>query len=171
MAPSLYLNQCWLFINEALWHSSKGYFKRSARDIYHRYEFENYWCKMITLFPSGQWVTYCVAYVIARLFWFCNNISRGKWSDCSCLYILLLLSHSHISAPRDDVIKWKHFLRYWPFVRGIHRSPVNSPHKGRWHGALVFSLICAWINDRVNNRDPVIWDAHYDVIVMWYKTV
>ena len=26
----------------------------------------------------------------------------------------------------DDVIKWKHFTRYWPFVRGIHRSPVNS---------------------------------------------
>ena len=30
----------------------------------------------------------------------------------------------------DDVIKWKHFPRYWPFVRVIHRSPVNSPHKG-----------------------------------------
>ena len=30
----------------------------------------------------------------------------------------------------DYVIKWKHFPRYWPFVWGIHRSPVNSPHKG-----------------------------------------
>ena len=29
----------------------------------------------------------------------------------------------------DDVIKWKHFPCYWPFVWGIHRSPVNSPHK------------------------------------------
>ena len=29
----------------------------------------------------------------------------------------------------DDVIKWKHFPHYWPFVRGIQRSPVNSPHK------------------------------------------
>ena len=48
---------------------------------------------------------------------------------------------------RDDVIKWKHFPRYWPFVRGIHRSPVNSPHKGQWRGALMFSLIFAWIND------------------------
>ena len=45
----------------------------------------------------------------------------------------------------DDVIKWKHFPRYWPFVRGIHRSPVNSPHKGQWRGALMFSLICVWI--------------------------
>ena len=31
----------------------------------------------------------------------------------------------------DDVIKWKHFPRNWPFVRGIDRSPVNSPHKGQ----------------------------------------
>ena len=44
----------------------------------------------------------------------------------------------------DDVIKWKHFPRYWPFGRGIHRSPVNSPHKGQWRGALMFSLICTW---------------------------
>ena len=43
----------------------------------------------------------------------------------------------------DDVIKWKHFPCYWPLVRGIHWSPVNSPHKGQWRGALMFSLICA----------------------------
>ena len=30
----------------------------------------------------------------------------------------------------DDVIKWKHFPHNWSFVRGIHRGPVNSPHKG-----------------------------------------
>ena len=53
----------------------------------------------------------------------------------------------------DDVIKWKHFPRYWPFVRGIHRSPVNFPHKGQWRGALMFSLICVWINGWVNNRE------------------
>ena len=27
----------------------------------------------------------------------------------------------------DDVIKWKHFPRYWPFVRGIHRSTGEFP--------------------------------------------
>ena len=42
------------------------------------------------------------------------------------------------SLIRDDVIKWRHFLRYWPFVRGIHRSPVDSPHKGQWHGPLIY---------------------------------
>ena len=52
----------------------------------------------------------------------------------------------------DDVIKLRHFPRYWPFVRGIHRSPVNSPHNGQWRGALMFSLICARINRWANNR-------------------
>ena len=69
----------------------------------------------------------------------------------------------------DDVIKWKHFPRYWPFVRGIHRSPVNSPHKGQWRGALMFSLICVWINGWVNNReagDLRRYRAHSDVTVM-----
>ena len=72
-------------------------------------------------------------------------------------------------SSHDDVIKWKHFPRYWPFVRGIHRSPVNSPHKGQWRGALMFSLICVWINGWVNNReagDLRHYRVHYDVTVM-----
>ena len=74
----------------------------------------------------------------------------------------------------DDVMKWKHFPRYWPFVRGIHRSPVNSPHKGQWRGALMFSLICARINGWVNTReagDLRRYRAHYDVIVMSHTNV
>ena len=69
----------------------------------------------------------------------------------------------------DDVIKWKPFLRNWPFVRGIHRSPVNSPRNGQWRGALMFSLICARINDWVNNRVAGhlrCYHAHYDVTLM-----
>ena len=69
----------------------------------------------------------------------------------------------------DDVIKWKHFPRHWSFLRGIHRSPVNSLHKSQWRGALMFSLICAWINGCVNNReagDLIHHRPHYDVIVM-----
>ena len=57
----------------------------------------------------------------------------------------------------DDVIKWKHFPRNWPFVRRIHRSPVNSSHKGQWRGALMFSLICVWINDWVNKQSWGWW--------------
>ena len=69
----------------------------------------------------------------------------------------------------DDVIKWKRFPRNWSFVRGIHQSPVNSPHKGQWRGALMFTLICVWINGCVNNRkagDLRRYCAHYGVTVM-----
>ena len=78
---------------------------------------------------------------------------------------------SNFSTPfHHDVIKWKHFPRYWPFVRGIHRSPVNSPHKGQWRGGLIFSLIWARINGWVNSReagDLKRHRTHYDVIVMY----
>ena len=52
---------------------------------------------------------------------------------------------------------------------GIHRSPVNSPHKGRWRRALMFSIICAWKNGSVSNReagDLRRHRAHYGVTVM-----
>ena len=74
----------------------------------------------------------------------------------------------------DDIIKWKHFPRYRPFVRVIHRSSVNSPHKGQWRGALMFSVISARINGWVNNGeageagDLICHRAYYDVPVMEY---
>ena len=83
-----------------------------------------------------------------------------------------LYAHANITFLfHDDVIKWKHFPRYWLFVRWIHRSPVNSPHKGQWRGALAFSLICVWINGWVNNRkagDLSRYRAHYDVTLMYF---
>ena len=69
----------------------------------------------------------------------------------------------------DDVNKWKHFPRYWSFMRGIHRSPVNSPRKVQRHGAFMFSLICVWTNGWVNIRnagDLRRHRAHYVVTVM-----
>ena len=75
----------------------------------------------------------------------------------------------HEYSFNDDVIKWKHFPRYWPFVRGIHRSPMNYPHKGQCRGALMFSLISAWIKGWVNNREAGNLGrnhVHYDVTVM-----
>ena len=59
-------------------------------------------------------------------------------------------------------------------MRGIHRSPVNSPHKGQWHRAFMFSLICAWTNGWVNNREAAglrRHRTHYDVILVccWYR--
>ena len=66
-------------------------------------------------------------------------------------------------------MKWNQLPRHWPFVRGLQRSPVNSPHKGQWGRALMFSLLCAWKNGWVENGevdDLRSHRAHYDVIVM-----
>ena len=87
--------------------------------------------------------------------------------------ILLILSRTldngNASGFYDDVIKCSHFPRYWPFVRGIHRSPVNSPHKGQWRGALMYSLICTWTKVWANNRVADYLNchrAHHGVTVM-----
>ena len=85
-----------------------------------------------------------------------------------------LNDNSKVSYGHDDVIKWKHFPHYWPFVWGIHRSSVNSPHKGQWRRALMFSLICVGINGWVNNReagDLRCHHAHYDITVMCFGEV
>ena len=68
---------------------------------------------------------------------------------------------------------WRHQMEIFSALLAIcawnHRSPVNYPHKGQRRGALMFSLICAWINGWVNNReagDLRHYIAHYDVTVM-----
>ena len=86
-------------------------------------------------------------------------------------HFTVLKCHQLLRFPlqHDDVIKWKHFPCYWPFVRGIHRSLVNSLHNGQWRRALIFSLSCARINSWVNHHeagDLRCHHAHYDVIVM-----
>ena len=71
---------------------------------------------------------------------------------------------------------WRHqietFPRHWPFVRGIHRSPMDSPHKGQWSRAEIFPLIPARISGRANSRSAGDFRRHriyYGVIVMIYK--
>ena len=87
---------------------------------------------------------------------------RCHWQKCSiiakCIY-------------HDDVIKCKNVSRYWPFVRGIRRSPVNSPHKGQWRGALMFSLTCAWTNGWTNNRDAGDLRRHRALMALlkWHR--
>ena len=81
------------------------------------------------------------------------------------IYKTLNLPQSRFVPTHDDVMKWKHFPRYWSFVRGIHWSPVNSPHKGQWRGALMFSLICAWMNGWVSTIVRLlIWDANTPIM-------
>ena len=95
-----------------------------------------------------------------------------------CIYSFVILSFVIIKPVlgffafmtlHDDLMKWKHLPCYLLFVRGIQGSSMDSPGKGQWRGALMFSLICPWTNSWGNN-----WDAgdlrrhraHYDVIVV-----
>ena len=74
---------------------------------------------------------------------------RGEWYIFAQIYsindqsALVPVRHWH----HDDIIKWKHFPHYWPLVRGIHQSLVDSPHKGQWRRALI-------LNGCTNNGDP-----------------
>ena len=85
-----------------------------------------------------------------------------------------MTSWSGFQQSHDDVIKWKHFLCYWPFVRGIHQSLVNSHHKAQWRGTLMFSLNCTWINGWVNNceaGDLKCHGAHCDITLMLHYDI
>ena len=78
----------------------------------------------------------------------------GYWLQCTSIMT------SSISLPNhDDDIKCKHFLLYWPLVRGIHWSTVDSPHKGQGCAALMFSLISTLPKAEQTIEMPVIWDA------------
>ena len=68
---------------------------------------------------------------------------------------------------------WRHQMETFSALLALYAGnspvPVNSPHKGQWRGALMFSLIYVWINGWVNNRE--VGDlrrhrGHYDVIEM-----
>ena len=119
----------------------------------------NWWCGWV-ITPYTKWYT---DYFILALIW-----DGGGGVSLMRLGVIDFKLYP-VSCPHDDVIRWKHFPRYWPFVRGIHLSSVNSPPKGQWRGASMFSFICYWISDWVNNReagDLRHHRAHYDVNVM-----
>ena len=102
--------------------------------------------------------------------WISNFIPHFTGLICSWLSMLGLKSiHGSIRGPwrwlidaldvwpgtspvatekrHNDVIEWKHFPPYWPFVRGIHRSPVNSHHKRP-----VTRSLCVSFDLRLNKR-------------------
>ena len=111
-------------------------------------------------FPS-HYLNWC-SFIISKVFWY-----HAKVNLTTHIYIwhYVKLARSMMTS----LIKWKHFPLYWPFVWGIHQSPVNSPHEGQWCETLMFSLICPWTNGWVNNRDAGDLRRHhdhYDVTVM-----
>ena len=70
------------------------------------------------------------------------------------------------------ISSWRHqketFSVLLAFCAGNSPATGGLPSQGQCCGALIFSLICAWINGWANNRDLRRHRAHYDVIVMLY---
>ena len=98
--------------------------------------------------------------------------SKCPWTlSVICVRRLYFLNHCHVS--QGPVTWWRHQMETFSALLAIcaGNSPVSGefPHKGQWRGALIFSLICVWINGWVNNREAGDWRryrAHYDVSVM-----
>ena len=78
-------------------------------------------------------------------------------------------------AMNYDVMKWKHFKHYWPFVRGIHRSPVDSLHKGPVirHFDVSFDVsLCKLLNKQSRDRYIKMSWRSFDVTVMtWLEPI
>ena len=102
------------------------------------------------------------------------DCTKSDTKACPVLPYLLNLTNYNVDSSslewaHDDVIRWKYFLCNWPFVRGIHRWPVDFPHKDQWRRALEFSLICTWTNGWAINRDAGDSRRHHthrNIIVM-----
>ena len=105
-----------------------------------------------------------------------TSTSQGYF--CSQIFfentgLKLLPRNSLVSGLPWWRLQMKTFPAILPFARGIHWSPVDSPHKGQWRGALMFSLVWAWTNAWANNRDAGDLrrhGAHYGVTAMTPKT-
>ena len=122
------------------------------------------WCKKFMLNQRNRLFAYYIAWPIIFFSNWVSIISADSLAPS-----INKSSASMILAVHDDVLKWKHFPRYWPFVWGIHRSPVFSLTKASDAELWCSSLICGWTNVWVNNwvaSDLGRHCAHYDVIVI-----
>ena len=96
---------------------------------------------------------------------------------CTLEQYVMLHTNKYMPITLKKKIPWWHhqmetFSALLALCAGNSPVPGNFPHKGQWRGALMFYLICVWINGWVNNReagDLRRHRGHYDVIVMHWK--
>ena len=132
-APSHYLNQCWLIISEIL-------LKANSPEMFN-ISINGMSLKMINLKIAPKYAPWCHVNMRLQpitLLW------KWPWRYTFC------------TTCHDDVIKWKPFPRYWPYVRGIHRSSVNSLQKGLVTRSFdVFFDLC--LNKRLSKQSWGWW--------------
>ena len=94
---------------------------------------------------------------------------KAKWKECINSHYVDSKFIKEMFHSMREPYQIEAFSALLAICAGIHRSLVNSPPKAQWRGALIFSLICAWMNGCVNNReagDLRRYRPYYDVIVM-----
>ena len=100
--------------------------------------------KKLTKFPELSWILFNGCNVI------CILVVNGV------VYIRLLCARAFL---HDDVIKWKHFPRSWPFVGGIRRSAVDTHHKARDLELWCFLWCAPEQTTEQTVEIPVFWDV------------
>ena len=75
-------------------------------------------------------------------------------------------------AVHDEVVTWKHFLHYWPFVRRIHQSLLDSTSlldspSIRWMMWSFDAFLCYMPERTVEHTVelPLIWNI---MMLMWH---
>ena len=118
--------------------------------------------------------------LVTRALLFHHKVSKFKmianpalWFLPQNCYSCIIDYFETVSTALTSRSWWRHQMETFSALLAICARnspvPVNSPHKGQWCGALMYSLICVWMHDWVNNRetgDLRRYRAHYDVILM-----
>ena len=158
---TVYYTKGWSYTRHAvLSHQQLHFYTTACSGHYQNIKGLHIWYSVRKTTDYGQWYRKCFHGVM--MISFCQVLIM-------CTSVLSQEGRILDVFLHDDINKRKLFPRYWPSVRGIHRSPVNSPKKGQWRGALMFSLIWTWTNGWVNTRgagDFRHHHTHYDVTVM-----
>ena len=135
----------------------------SPTDLFHQQP--QYWPKFIYDFKlmDGISCRYTVKNIMGSsiAYWHKSSI----FTPCNPFDSYYYVTRAYLKFIQSSIcaIKWKHFPRNRLSVGGINQSPVDSPHKCQWRGALIFSLICA---DNRNAGDLRRHRTHFNVTVM-----
>ena len=103
--------------------------------------------KFFVMSEEGNWKTLKITYVATLFTVWCVKefklfIMQDHWWWISPLIRYCI---------HDDVMTWKLCPHYWPFVRGIHQSLVDSSNKGPVMQTFgVFFVVC--LNKLLDNR-------------------
>ena len=141
------MNQCWYIVNWTRRNKLQWNFNRNSKIFIQEIALVSVVCELASIFFGLN--VLINRYVIDNYLIECMSGMRRRisWAFLLRLYIIVVCN-----------IKWKHFPRYWPFVRGIQRWPVDSPHKGQRNGVLC--LFYVRLNKRLS-KQSIYW---------WFKT-